>query len=159
MSSSLQPYGLQPPFVLCPTDSPGKDTGAVCHFLLPGFIPTQGSNPCLLHWQAGSSPLNPFSKQKMLYHIASVGKVSPRETPVHCQAHLVSAAAATGPNQGALRGLRKETRNASYLAGIGLQPLLSGQFEETWDGYLPQIAEVYIKRRISMSPDYCIFTY
>ena len=25
-----------------------------CHFLLQGIFPTQGSNPCLLHWQAGS---------------------------------------------------------------------------------------------------------
>ena len=40
-------------------------------------------------WQVDSLPLNPFGKQKMLYHIASAGKVSPRKTPVHCQAHLV----------------------------------------------------------------------
>ena len=25
-----------------------------CHFLLQGIFPTQGSNPCLLHWQADS---------------------------------------------------------------------------------------------------------
>ena len=33
-----------------------------CHFLLQAIIPTQGSNPCLLHllfWQADSSALNP----------------------------------------------------------------------------------------------------
>ena len=37
-------------------DSPGKNTGVGCHFLLQGIFPTQGSNPsllCLLHWQAG----------------------------------------------------------------------------------------------------------
>ena len=28
------------------------------HLFLPGIIPTQGSNPCLLHWQAGSLTLN-----------------------------------------------------------------------------------------------------
>ena len=27
------------------------------HFLLQGTFPTQGSNPCLLHWQVGSLPL------------------------------------------------------------------------------------------------------
>ena len=29
-----------------------------CHFLLQGIFPTQGWNPCLLHWQAGSLPLS-----------------------------------------------------------------------------------------------------
>ena len=28
------------------------------HFLLQGIFPTQGSNPCLLHWQVGSLPLS-----------------------------------------------------------------------------------------------------
>ena len=31
----------------------------VCHFLLRGIFLTQESNPCLLHWQADSLPLNP----------------------------------------------------------------------------------------------------
>ena len=35
----------------CPWDSPGKNTGAGCHFLLQGIFLTQGSNPRLLHWQ------------------------------------------------------------------------------------------------------------
>ena len=30
-------------------DSPGKNTGVGCHFLLQGIFLTQGSNPCLLH--------------------------------------------------------------------------------------------------------------
>ncbi|XP_069426855.1 cilia- and flagella-associated protein 119 isoform X1 [Ovis canadensis] len=38
-------------------DSPGKNTGVGCHAFLQGIFPTQGSNPCLLHWQVGSSPL------------------------------------------------------------------------------------------------------
>ena len=29
-----------------------------CHFLLWEIFPTQGSNPCLLHWQAGSPDSN-----------------------------------------------------------------------------------------------------
>ena len=32
-----------------PWDSPGKNTGVSCHFLLQGIFPTQGSNPGLLH--------------------------------------------------------------------------------------------------------------
>ena len=34
--------------LLCPWDSPGKKTGAGCHFFLQGIFPTQGSNPCLM---------------------------------------------------------------------------------------------------------------
>ena len=48
MSDSLRPHGLQPTRVLCPWDSPGKNTGVGCHFLLQGIFPTQGSNPGLL---------------------------------------------------------------------------------------------------------------
>ena len=46
--------------LLCLWDSPGKNTGVGCHFLLQGIFLTQGSNPHLLrllHWQAGSLPL------------------------------------------------------------------------------------------------------
>ena len=46
-------------------DSPGKNTGMGCHFLLQGIFLTQGSNPhllCLLHWQADSLPLVPLGK-------------------------------------------------------------------------------------------------
>ena len=38
----------------CPWNSPGKNTGVGCHFLLWGIILTQESNLCflhLLHWQ------------------------------------------------------------------------------------------------------------
>ena len=33
-------------------DSPGKNTGVGCHVLLQGIFPTQGLNPCLLHFPA-----------------------------------------------------------------------------------------------------------
>ena len=35
--------------LLSPRDSPGKNTGVGCHFLLQGVVRTQGSNPGLLH--------------------------------------------------------------------------------------------------------------
>ena len=60
VSTSLRPHGLQPSRFLCPWDSPGKNTGVCCHFLLQGTFPTQALNPhllCILHWQAGSLPL------------------------------------------------------------------------------------------------------
>ena len=34
MSDSVRPYGQQPTRLLCPWDSPGKNTGVGCHFLL-----------------------------------------------------------------------------------------------------------------------------
>ena len=59
MSDSLQPHGLQSIRLLCPWDFPDKNTGVGCHFLLQGILPTQGLNPCLLHWQMDSLPLAP----------------------------------------------------------------------------------------------------
>ena len=46
--------------LLCPWNSPGKNTGVGCHFLLQGIFLTQGSNLslwCLLGWQVDSLPL------------------------------------------------------------------------------------------------------
>ena len=45
----LAPHGLQPARLLCPWNSPSKNTGVGCHFLLQGIFPTQGLNPGLLH--------------------------------------------------------------------------------------------------------------
>ena len=63
---------MQPTRLLCPWDSPGKNTGVGYHFLLQGIFPTQGSNLsllCLLPWQVGSLPLAPpgQSIQGLLY--------------------------------------------------------------------------------------------
>ena len=46
-------------------DSPGKNTGVGCHVLLQRIFWIQGLNPCLLcllHWQAGSLPLMPHTR-------------------------------------------------------------------------------------------------
>ena len=56
--NSLQPHGSQPTRLLCPWDSPGKNSGVSCHFLLQGIFPTQGSNLHLLCWQVDSLPLS-----------------------------------------------------------------------------------------------------
>ena len=58
--NSLQPSGVQPARLLYPWNSPGKNTGAGCHFLLQSILLTQGSNQSLLHllhWQADSLSL------------------------------------------------------------------------------------------------------
>ena len=66
MSDSLRSYGLQPMRLLCPWDSPGKNTGAGCHALLQEIFLTQGSNSPLfrlLHWLAGSLSTEPPGEQ------------------------------------------------------------------------------------------------
>ena len=49
VSDSLQHYGLQPTRLLCPWDSPGKNTGVGCHSLLldPGIEPAALTSPTL----------------------------------------------------------------------------------------------------------------
>ena len=49
VSDSLGPHVLQPSRILCPWDSPGKNTGVRCHAVLQGIFPIQGSNPGLPH--------------------------------------------------------------------------------------------------------------
>ena len=58
MSDSLSPTGLSPARPLCPWDSPGKNTGVDCHFLLQGIFLTQGWNLDLLH------------RRQILYHLS-----------------------------------------------------------------------------------------
>ena len=71
MPDTLWPHGLQPPRLLCPWESPGRDTGVGCHFLLQGIFLMQGSNPGLLHllhWQADSLPIEPPGKPQRGFH-------------------------------------------------------------------------------------------
>ena len=56
-SDSLWPHGLQPARLLCPWDSPGKNTGVGCHALLQRIFPTQGSK------------LGPFHCRQVLYSL------------------------------------------------------------------------------------------
>ena len=58
MSICRSSCGLQPTRLHCPWDSPSRNTGVGCRFLLQRIFLTQGSNPCLLHWQANSLPLS-----------------------------------------------------------------------------------------------------
>ena len=47
MFNSLLPHGLYLTRLLCPQNSPGKNTGVDSHFLLQGILLTQGLNPSL----------------------------------------------------------------------------------------------------------------
>ena len=55
--------------LLCPWDSPGKNTRVGCHALLQGIFQTQGLNPGLLHCR------------KILYHLSHEG------SPMLCSNH------------------------------------------------------------------------
>ena len=64
MSNSVQPHGLWPARLLCPWNSPGKNTGMGSQSLLQGFLLTQGPNLVLLHcrqiliiWATREAPL------------------------------------------------------------------------------------------------------
>ena len=46
---TLRPRGLQPTRLLCPWNSPGKNTGVGSQSLLQGILPTQVLNLGLLH--------------------------------------------------------------------------------------------------------------
>ena len=49
MSDSLWSQGLLPISLLCPWNSPDKNTGMGCQSFIQGIFPTQGSNPGLWH--------------------------------------------------------------------------------------------------------------
>ena len=97
----LRPHGLQPSRLRCPCDFPAKNTGVGCHSLLQGIFLTQGSDPCLLHWQADSLPLSHLgSPQPQLSKIIicsllcsvldsfpSVLGTSGKETACQCRRH------------------------------------------------------------------------
>ena len=65
MSNYFRPYGLLSTRLLCQRDSASKNTGVGYHAFFQGIFLTQGQNLCLLcllHWQAGSLPLEPLRK-------------------------------------------------------------------------------------------------
>ena len=69
---SLRPCGLSPTGLLCPWDSPGKSTGAGCHFLLQGIFPTQGLNPGLPHF-GQTLRADPLGKSPSFQYLYSSG--------------------------------------------------------------------------------------
>ena len=67
MFDSVWPHGLKPSRLLCPWDSPGKNTGVDCHALLQRIFLTQGPNLHLLLWWADSLPLAPPGKPLIVH--------------------------------------------------------------------------------------------
>ena len=64
-SALCDPMDCKPARLLCPQDSPGKNTAVGSHALLQEIFLTQGSNPhflYLLHKQTASFPLDVSGK-------------------------------------------------------------------------------------------------
>ena len=72
MPESLRPHGLLLAKFLRSGDSPGKDAGVGCHFLLQGIFQTQGLNLGLLHCRQTLYPLS---------HQGSPKYSDPKESP------------------------------------------------------------------------------
>ena len=70
MSDSLQPHELYPYSLLCPWNSPGKNTGAICHALLQGIF--------LTAIEPGSPKLQAEFLQSELLHMLVISYSFPR---------------------------------------------------------------------------------
>ena len=78
----LRPRGLWPARLLCPWDSPGKNTGVDCHSFLQGIFPTQGFKPGLLHCR------------QILYLLSDQGSprlqaTQPNLNPISAPSHII----------------------------------------------------------------------
>ena len=72
VSVFVTPWAVQPARLLCPWNSPGKNIGMGCHFLLQGIFLTQGLNPVLhcrqiLHHLSHQAKIHKFSEMHVLY--------------------------------------------------------------------------------------------
>ena len=66
VSDSARPHRRQPTRLPRPWDSPGKNAGVGCCFLLQGIFPNQGSNLSLPQWQGDSLPLSHQGSPRVL---------------------------------------------------------------------------------------------
>ena len=125
----LRPHGLHPARCLCPWDFPGKYTGVGCRFLLWGIFPTQGLNPCLLHWWASlvtQLVKNPPAMQKTWFD-PWAGKIPRRRerlsTPVFSLENSMDCI---------VHGVTKSrTPDGATFTFTSLSPALKGRFFTT----------------------------
>ena len=72
ISQSLRPYRLWNARLLCPWNSPSKNTGVGRHPLLQGIFPNQGSNLGLLHCRPIILPSKPPGKPSSLLYLPPI---------------------------------------------------------------------------------------
>ena len=102
VSDSVRPYGLQPTRLLCPWDSPGKNTRIGCSALLQGIFQIQRWNPGLLHCS------------QILYHLSHQGSPSFGDIIIERQVWASSVSAAKK-----LSWKRGVEREGGYFIGGG----------------------------------------
>ena len=97
LSDSLRSHALQPARLLCPWNSPGKNTGVSSHSLLQGIFLTRESNPGFPALQADSLLSEPPGKPQVT--VKSYSKEldpqhsRPSTTPMLCAKSLHSCSA------------------------------------------------------------------
>ena len=79
MSASCDPMNRGSARLLCPWDSPGKNIGVGCHFLLQGIFPTQELNPGRLHYRQIPHQLS-YEKERKKKKVKSLSCVQLFET-------------------------------------------------------------------------------
>ena len=88
--------------LLGPWDSPDKNTGMGCHFLLQGIFPTQGSNSCilcLLHWQVDSWPFSHLGRQCFFIVFATFIRTCALDNSPACCPEFWTDVCFPGPNR------------------------------------------------------------
>ena len=96
---------LQPARLLCPWNSPGKNTEVGNHSLLQGILTTQGSNPGLLHCR------------QILYHLSHQG------SSCYCLDHPLSS----DIEASVVLGVFSADHSAESLTWPKLEPPLEGR--------------------------------
>ena len=123
MSDSLWPQELYPARLLCPWNSPGKNTGVGSRSLLQGIFPIQGSNPGLLHCRWIINHLNPQGSPRLLEWVAfpTLGELPDLEIEPWSPALQADSLPAELPFLSTWASIRQEKKELNMLM---LPPLL-----------------------------------
>ena len=102
MSDSLRPHGAQPTRLLSPWNSPGKNTGVGCHFLLPlkghrsFFIYNSSQMPRSTFWSQWCDFVNqfkrvPFHKDFKILKINKRKKIKEMSLPLPISSRIITS--------------------------------------------------------------------
>ena len=102
-------------------DSTGKNTGVGCPALLQRIFLTQGSKPCLLHWQTDSLSLSHQGSPHYIRGPAAAAAKSLQSCPTLCDTRLRRPWDSPGKNTGVgchflLQCMKVKSENESEVA-------------------------------------------
>ena len=81
VSDSLRPHGTVAARLLCPWDSPGKNTEVACHFRLQGNLLNPGNKPESPALQVDSLPAKPLGKLRIGCVYTAIFKIDNQQEP------------------------------------------------------------------------------